>query len=127
MKDIWSSFRPPTPDEENWLHFVYGKKEADQCINDAHYSRDKIANGESMNSYISRIRISNKEKLNEINSRIDAINKEITKIKDGMTWIHESYGATVNRHEILLKNIYETVYPDFFANLILEKFSVKKN
>jgi hypothetical protein len=126
MKDIWSSVRPPTPDEKDWLYFIYGEKEADRLINDAHDSRYKITNGESMKSYISRITRNNKEKLNEMNNRIDAINKEITKIKDDISWIQESYRATIDRHQVLINNIYETVYPRFFANLTLEKFGVKR-
>jgi hypothetical protein len=125
MIEIWFNFREPTEDEKDWLHFVYGKREADRLINDAHDSRYKITNGESMNSYFSRIIRNNKEKLTEINNRIDAINMEIIKIKDFIAWIQESNKAIVNRHQILLKDIFEIVYPKFFANLTLERFGVK--
>ena len=126
MKDIWSSVRAPTPVEKDWLYFVYGKKEADRLINDAHDSRYKITNGKSMNSFISKINRDDKEKLRKMNNRIDAMNNEITKIKDDMGWIQKSYEAALNEHQIILNNIYETVYPKFFANLTLEKFGVKK-
>lgn len=126
MKEVWSGFRQPTEDEKTWLYFVHGAKEADQLINSAYESRKKITDGESMNSYVSRIRRNDKEKLRMMNARIDAINKEITKVKDDMAWIQESYGTSVHRHQILLNNIYETIYPEFFANLSLDRFGVKK-
>ena len=126
MKDIWSGVRPPTEDEKNWLYFIYGKREADRLINDAHDSRHKITNGESMNAYISRINRNDKEKLNEMNNRILTINKGITKIKDDMAQTQELNRATINTHQILLNNIYETVYPKFFANLTVEKFRKRR-
>ena len=126
MREIWFNVRPPTPEEKDWLYFIYGKQEADRLINDAHDSRYKITNGESMNAYISRINRNDKEKLNEMNNRIHTINKEITKIKHDMMLTQESYTATIDRHQLLLNNIYETVYPKFFANLAVEKFGKRR-
>jgi hypothetical protein len=130
MKDIWSRFRPPTEAEKTWLYFIYGNKEADQLspadqlIINAHDSRNKITNGESMKSYFSKIRRNDKEKL-EIDKKIDRINEEINEIKDHMAWIQESYKATINKHKTLINNISEIVYPKFFAALSLERFGEK--
>ena len=79
-----------------------------------------------MNAYISKIYRNYKEKLNEMNNRILTINKEITKIKDDMAQTQELNRATINTHQILLNNIYETVYPKFFANLTVEKFRKRR-
>jgi hypothetical protein len=125
MKEAWSRFRPPTESEKNWLYFVFGNKEADRLINNAYDSRNKITNGESMKSYISKIRRNDKDKLIEIDKKIDRINEEINEIRDHIAWIQESYKTTINRHKILISNIFEIVYPEFFVNLSLEKFGVK--
>jgi hypothetical protein len=100
MKDIWSRFRPPTEDEKSWLYFVYGNKEADQLINDAHESRNKITN-------------------REINKKVVEINAEITRIVDYMKWVQESYKTTIDKHDTLLRNIYEIIYPGFFGKIQL--------
>jgi hypothetical protein len=124
MKDIWSRFRPPTESEKTWLYFVFGHKEADQLIINAHDSRDKITNGESMKSYISKIRRNDKEKLAKINKKIELINEEINEINDHITWVQESYKATINKHKTLINNMLEIVYPEFFATISLDRFSV---
>jgi hypothetical protein len=125
MTEIWSNFRPPTEDEKQWLDFVYGKREADRLINNAYNARKEITRGQDMNSYIRKIRRDDKMKLNEINKRVDVINEKITEIINHMDWVRESYSTTVDIQGILLKNIFETIFPDFFVDLHLPRFGLK--
>lgn len=125
MTEIWSNIRPPTDDEKDWLCFVYGKKEADRLINNAYEARNKITGGQGVTSYIRKIRREDKTKLNEINKRVDIINEKIIEIINHMDWIRESYSMTIDIHEDLLKNIFETIYPDFFVDLHVPRFGLK--
>ena len=125
MIEIWSNFRPPTEDEKQWLDFVYGKREADRLINNAYGARKEITGGQDMNSYTRKIRKDDKMKLDEINKRVDAINEKITETVNHMEWIRESYGTTINIHRELLKNIFESIFPDFFVDLKGPRFGLK--
>lgn len=125
MVEIWSNFRPPTDDEKDWLYFVYGKREADRLINNVHDARKKITGDQAMASYIRRIRREDKTKLNEINKRVDVINEKITELINHMDWIRESYSTTIDIHRNLLKNIFETIFPDFFIGLHVTRFGLK--
>lgn len=125
MTEIWSSFRPPTYDEKQWLYFLYGKREADRLINNAYESRNKITGGQGMASYIRRIRREDKTKLSEINKRVDVINEKIIEIVNHMDWIRESYITTIDIHGDILKNIFETIFPDFFGDLYVQRFGLK--
>jgi hypothetical protein len=125
MTEIWSNFRPPINDEKDWLCFVYGKKEADRLINNTYEARNKITGGgQGMTSYIRKIR--REEKLNEINKRVDVINEKITEIINHMDWIRESYSTTINIHRNLLKNVFETIFPEFFVDLHVPRFGLKR-
>jgi aminoglycoside phosphotransferase (APT) family kinase protein len=122
MTEIWSNFRPPTDGEKQWLYFIYGEREGDRLINNAHEARNKITGGQGMISYIHKIRRVDKTKLNEINKRVDVINEKITEIVNQMAWIRESYSTTIDNHRNLLKNIFETIFPDFFVDLKVPRF-----
>ncbi|MGC1133797.1 MAG: hypothetical protein WA941_13305 [Nitrososphaeraceae archaeon] len=78
-----------------------------------------------MTSYIRKIRREDKTKLNEINKRVDVINEKIIEIINHMNWIRESYSMTIDIHEDLLKNIFETIFPDFFIDLHVRRFGLK--
>lgn len=125
MTEIWSNIRPPTDDEKDWLCFLHGKKEADRLINNAYEARNKITGGQGMTSYIRKIRREDKTKLNEINKRVDVINEKIIEIINHMDWIRESYITTIDIHGDLLKNIFETIFPDFFIDLHVRRFGLK--
>jgi hypothetical protein len=122
MIEIWSNFRPPTDGEKQWLYFVYGNKEADRLINNAHDARNKIIGGQGKNSYIRKIIRDDKTKLDEINKTVDVINEKITEIVNQMVWIREFYSTTIDNHRNLLKNIFETTFPDFFVDLKVPRF-----
>jgi hypothetical protein len=77
-----------------------------------------------MTSYIRKIR--REEKLNEINKRVDVINEKITEIINHMDWIRESYSTTINIHRNLLKNVFETIFPEFFVDLHVPRFGLKR-
>ena len=126
MIEIWSNFRPPTDYEKDWLCFVYGKKEADRLINNAHEARNKNTGGQGMTSYIRKIRREDKTKLNEINRRVDVVNEKIIELVNHMDWIRESYSMTIDIHEDLLKNIFETIFPDFFLEFTGSKIWPQK-
>lgn len=125
MTEIWSNFRPPTDDERDWLCFVYGNKEADRLINNAYNARIKITKGENMKLYIHKISRNDKMKLDEINNRVDVINEKITEIVNHLDWVQESYRTTIDIHRNLLKNIFETIFPDFFVDLHVPRFGLK--
>jgi hypothetical protein len=122
MTEIWSNFRPPTNDEKKWLYFVYGNKEADRLINNAHEARVKITGGQGMTSYIRKIRRDDKMKLNELNKSVDVINEKIAEIVSHMDSIREAYSTTINIHKDLLENILETIFPEFFVDLQVPRF-----
>lgn len=124
MIEIRSNFRPPTDDEKDWLYFVYGNKEADRLINNAYGARNKITGGQGMTSYIRKIRRDDKTKLNEINKRVDVINEKITEIVNHMDGVRESYSTAIDIHRNLLKNIFETIFPDFFVDLHVPRFDL---
>jgi hypothetical protein len=125
MTEIWSNFRSPTDNERDWLYFVYGNKEADRLLNNAYEARNKITGGQGMTSYIRKIRREDKTKLNEINKRVDAINEKVTEIVNHLDWVQETYRTTKDIPRDLLKNIFETIYPDFFVGLHLPRFGHK--
>ena len=126
MTEIWSNFRPPTNDEKDWLYFVYGPKEADRLINNTYNARNKITKGENMKLYIHKISRNDKMKLDEINKRVDEINDRVTEIVNHLDWVQESYRITIDIDRNLLKNIFETIYPDFFVGLNLPRFGPQK-
>lgn len=61
-------------------------------------------------------------KLNEINKRVDAISEKSTEIVNHMDCVRESYKTTIDIHGNLLKNIFETIFPDFFVDLKVPRF-----
>jgi hypothetical protein len=74
MEQKWS-YEKPTNDERIYMEFIYGKKEADKIINDAHFRRKR------RNGY-KNLFPSKQKQVNSYNVKMKEINEHIRKQKN---------------------------------------------